>query len=949
MAVLARDATIVERQRRPDRRSGVDARGVVPAARRLGQRRTALRRHRHRELRPGRPRSAACRLRLRHDDAEAWLGGTPTSAATSPSASTCRSGSTTTSTARRSPRTCWGAAQGCAVAVYMTIGTGIGGGVVVDGRRCTAPCIPSTATFASAGGPTTPSRVSARITATASRVSRRDRRSPPGPAAGRRSFRPITRCGPTSPASSASSWRSSCWRSRRSASSSVAASATASAGCCRAFDAATLAALAGYVAALDDGGGRGADRPTWAGRRCRPARLVAVGLDALADDVDRRRRRASRASDRRGRRGDPVLRVPAHRPLRLGRVLHPPRRRAGRPPGGVVPHVAGGRPAVRRRARPLPRRSVGRPRTARPVHRRRCRRRSRHPRPLDPRRPAGVRGGDALRRRRGVGSVSGRSTRPTSSRARTSPTGRSTASSSPTSCSTTCRSGCACSTGRGGRRSSSLTADGTFGEVLSAPFDPQPAVLPPAPAHGSRAPLHDAAVDWVADARSRLRPAAGCSPSTTPQPSTASLARRPWREWLRTYRDHGRGDHYLADPGGQDITVEIALDQFPSPIAVSTQAQFLRRWGIDDLVAEGERGVGCQRRRPGSAGDGDAQPRRRGRRVARSRPAWVPSSSLEWSDALTCRHALRLRSSAMRSATRGTAAVVAVGDHAAVVVARVEPTRRRRRRDDHGGADDDRCGAHHDGRRGVHHSVATPLPSLPPPADEASDPVRALVPSIVAVEERAGHRRRTATGRGRGAHRGAATRVAVVPRLRTLCAVVPVAAPLMAVDGGSATASRWRRQTLTRRDPPGYGDCVSTDETGGFDEGVYQYLAVGDDRSDCRRPPRSSSASRRSPSGCSTTATSRSASSRRRRTTQTSTSRTRPIRSCCPARRWRSASRPSTTTCACSAARPTTSSAASTSSPQAGVYVDLFAGEEPDESDARRLGDVDDVRPTTTG
>ncbi len=28
----------------------------------------------------------------------------------------------------------WGAAQGCSVLVYMTIGTGIGGGVVVDGR-----------------------------------------------------------------------------------------------------------------------------------------------------------------------------------------------------------------------------------------------------------------------------------------------------------------------------------------------------------------------------------------------------------------------------------------------------------------------------------------------------------------------------------------------------------------------------------------------------------------------------------------------------------------------------------------------------------------------------------------------------------------------------------------------------------------------------------------------
>ena len=33
---------------------------------------------------------------------------------------------------------------------------------------------------------------------------------------------------------------------------------------------------------------------------------------------------------------------------------------------------------------------------------------------------------------------------------------------------------------------------------------------------------------------------------------------------------------------------------------------------------------------------------------------------------------------------------------------------------------------------------------------------------------------------------------------------------------------------LTRRDPPGYGDCISTDETGGFDEAVYQYVAVGE-------------------------------------------------------------------------------------------------------------------------
>ena len=59
----------------------------------------------------------------------------------------------------------------------------------------------------------------------------------------------------------------------------------------------------------------------------------------------------------------------------------------------------------------------------------------------------------------------------------------------------------------GGWREAFVVAagDGSFDEVLSAPFDPPPPALPPAPAHGSRAPLHDAAVAWVVDARSRLR------------------------------------------------------------------------------------------------------------------------------------------------------------------------------------------------------------------------------------------------------------------------------------------------------------------------------------------------------------------------------------------------------------------------------------------------------------
>ena len=82
-------------------------------------------------------------------------------------------------------------------------------------------------------------------------------------------------------------------------------------------------------------------------------------------------------------------------------------------------------------------------------------------------------------------------------------------------------------------------------------------------------------------------------------PRTGELAMRPWREWLRTYRSNERGDHYLADPGGQDITIDVPFDQLPEPDAVRSQAQFLQRWGIDDLVAEGVRVWTEQAARPG--------------------------------------------------------------------------------------------------------------------------------------------------------------------------------------------------------------------------------------------------------------------------------------------------------------------------------------------------------------
>jgi hypothetical protein len=67
------------------------------------------------------------------------------------------------------------------------------------------------------------------------------------------------------------------------------------------------------------------------------------------------------------------------------------------------------------------------------------------------------------------------------------------------------------------------------------------------------------------------------------------MVERPFRDWLRTYRGHEKGQHPLQRPGSQDITCEVALDQLPSPDAVRTQQQWLQLWGIDELVDEGRR------------------------------------------------------------------------------------------------------------------------------------------------------------------------------------------------------------------------------------------------------------------------------------------------------------------------------------------------------------------------
>lgn len=131
----------------------------------------------------------------------------------------------------------------------------------------------------------------------------------------------------------------------------------------------------------------------------------------------------------------------------------------------------------------------------------------------------------------------------------------------------------------------SQASGGQFVEVLRAP-DVVPSCMPQTVPLGSRAPIQDAAALWVLDSLAKISDGRlllfdYCSAST------ADISLTPWREWLRTYCDQGRGTHYLTDPGSQDITTQVLLDQLPAGFTSSTQADFLKHWGINELVSEG--------------------------------------------------------------------------------------------------------------------------------------------------------------------------------------------------------------------------------------------------------------------------------------------------------------------------------------------------------------------------
>jgi SAM-dependent MidA family methyltransferase len=131
---------------------------------------------------------------------------------------------------------------------------------------------------------------------------------------------------------------------------------------------------------------------------------------------------------------------------------------------------------------------------------------------------------------------------------------------------------------------------GKFVEILRQ-VDVIPDFLPKTAPLGSRAPIQTAASQWLMNmsqklSRGRVLVFDYCSESTS------EIAVTPWREWLRTYKDHERGVHYLIEPGSQDITTQVMIDQMMNAIpdlSVTRQSEWLETWGIEELVSEGSR------------------------------------------------------------------------------------------------------------------------------------------------------------------------------------------------------------------------------------------------------------------------------------------------------------------------------------------------------------------------
>ena len=311
-----------------------------------------------------------------------------------------------------------------------------------------------------------------------------------------------------------------------------------------------------------------------------------------------------------------------------GRTASTPADRAGRA-ARRLPDLAGGRAAVRRRGRPLPRRRVGAPRPARPVHRRRRRRRPRHagPRRCSPpgrRAPRRCATSPSRSPRR-----SGAATRPASSRVAALPGGPDRRRRA--------RQRAARQPAVPPRRARRRLARGVRDRRRPTARSPRccravrpGAGRPPAPAAARRpgaAPGRRAGGGWN-DARSLVRRGRVVVVDYA-RPTTAELALLPWRSWLRTYRGHERGGALPRRPGRAGHhrrrrprpAPRARRRAHPGAVPAALRHRRARRGGPGGV---GERG---RARRPGGAGDAQPRPPRPRRCSTQPASAGSPSSS----------------------------------------------------------------------------------------------------------------------------------------------------------------------------------------------------------------------------------------------------------------------------------------------------------------------------------
>ena len=128
--------------------------------------------------------------------------------------------------------------------------------------------------------------------------------------------------------------------------------------------------------------------------------------------------------------------------------------------------------------------------------------------------------------------------------------------------------------------------------LVEAPGDAaaEAATFAPDARPGARIPLQHAARLWLRTALGALT--SGRVVVVDYADTTPSLASRPWTDWVRTYRGHGRGALPLEDLGEQDVTCEVAVDQLAHlapPALDRPQADFLRAHGLDGLADDARR------------------------------------------------------------------------------------------------------------------------------------------------------------------------------------------------------------------------------------------------------------------------------------------------------------------------------------------------------------------------